>query len=45
MPHATDLIRNHEDSVRDEWPVRTQAVSRVGNACVITEPATSNWTT
>ncbi|MFE4413240.1 hypothetical protein [Streptomyces sp. NPDC056821] len=35
MPQATDEIRNHEGVCEDVWPVRTQAVSYVGDACVV----------
>ncbi|MGX4695517.1 hypothetical protein JNUCC63_42090 (plasmid) [Streptomyces sp. JNUCC 63] len=35
MPQATDGIRAHEEVSDGVWPVRTQAVSYVGDACVV----------
>lgn len=35
MPQATRDVRTHETTPDGGWPVRTQAVSYVGNACVI----------
>ena len=35
MAQARESIRTHEDSREDAWPVKTRAVSPLGNACVI----------
>ncbi len=35
MPHALGEVRTVERVVEGEWPVRTQAVAYVGNACVV----------
>ena len=35
MTQATVTIRNHEACTADEWPAGTQAVSRIGSACVV----------
>ncbi|QDN95928.1 hypothetical protein FNV65_06040 [Streptomyces sp. S1A1-8] len=35
MPQATGEVRIPETASGGAWPVRTQAVSYVGNACVI----------
>ncbi|MER6370143.1 hypothetical protein ABT255_17480 [Streptomyces mirabilis] len=35
MPQATGEVRIPETASGDAWPVRTQAVSYIGSACVI----------
>lgn len=35
MPHSPTRIRTSEPSIDGEWPVRTQNVSYVGDACVV----------
>ncbi len=35
MTQATEIIRIHEDSGEDAWPLGTRAVSHIGSACVI----------
>jgi hypothetical protein len=35
MTRATSTIRHNELSTGGVWPLHTQAVSRIGNACVV----------